>query len=147
LTAVLVLNTTTLCDTLQPVNERWRCVPQPRGEIFARIVLLASQDDEAGERAVDDIGTLKCSPEVQWRRGTVDTETRLDDVPAFIHAVSVSILRAQEDAARCCIELGHVIEDLGDVPRASLPVRGGRQEHAELVDLEEDCRLPVECGQ
>ena len=42
------------------------------------------------------------------------------------------------------VELGHVVEDLGDVARAALPVGGGRQEHAELVDLHEERRLAVQ---
>ena len=58
--------------------------------------------------------------------------------------VAVGIFGAEENAAGGCIEFGHVVENVGDVARAAAPVGGRRQEHAKLVDLKQDCRLPVD---
>ena len=81
------------------------------------------------------------------RRRAVDAEAGLVDVAPLVLAVAVGILGAEEDRAGHGVDLGHRIEDVRDVPRAALAVGCRRQEHAELVDLEQDRRLPVHRGQ
>ena len=134
-------------DEAKRVDKGCRWHPDPGVQVLLRIVVLGRQDDEAGERPVDDVGALEGMPEVQWRRRAIDAQAGLVDVAPLVVAIAVGVFGAEEDAAGRGVEFGHVVEDGRDVLRAAPAIGGRRQEHAELVDLEQDRRLAVHGGQ
>ena len=82
------------------------------------------------------------------RRGcAIDAQAGLIDVTPFVLAVAVGVFGSEKNPARRRVEFGHVIENFGDVARTAPAIGGRGQEHAELVDLEQDRRLAVDCGQ
>jgi hypothetical protein len=94
------------------------------------------QDQEARQRAIGDVGGLQRLPEVHRCRRAVDAHAGLMDCPMRDLGLAVGILDAEVRGARGRIELGQQIQDLADIARRTLAIGGGRQEHAELVELE-----------
>src|SRR5512132_1700633 len=86
-------------DQAQCVEKLRRRGADAGGLVLLRIVVLRLEDDEAGERAIDDVGRLQGVPEVDRRRRAVDAEAGLIDVAPFVLAVAVCIHSTDEDCA------------------------------------------------
>ena len=135
------------CDQQQRLQQRRRRAADAGAGVLVGVIVVGLQDDEARERAVGDVGRLQRAPEVQRRRGAVDAQAGLVDVAALVAAVAVGVLGAEKDGAGGGVELGHGVEDVGDVPWAAPAIGRGREQHAELVELEQDGGLAVQGGQ
>ena len=75
---------TTGGHALQPSDQRGIGLAHAHGDVLVRIILITGQDQKARERAVDDVCTLQCAPEVQRRRGAIDTQAGLIDIPTLV---------------------------------------------------------------